>query len=124
MLVVDDEEGIRLATGEVLRRSGFTVVKAEDGFEALRRLRENPGGFAAAIVDLMMPGMNGYKLIPQLRRIAPDLPLIVASGMTGDGKAGEDRAALTACGVRVVLEKPFSEATLLSALEDELRPPV
>ena len=120
VLVVDDEASIRLATTEVLKGHGFNVVKAEDGFEALRRVRESPEGFSLVIVDLMMPGMNGYKLIPQLRLIAPRLPIIVASGMMGDATAGESRAALADCGVRIVLEKPFTEAALLAAMEAEL----
>jgi PAS domain S-box-containing protein len=120
VLIVDDEDGVRYATGEVLKRHGFVVEKCSDGFEALRRLRGNPEQFSVAIVDLMMPGMSGYKLIPEMRRLAPDLAIIVASGMTGDSAAGETRAALTACGVRVLLDKPFAEAALLAALESEL----
>jgi signal transduction histidine kinase/ActR/RegA family two-component response regulator len=123
VLIVDDEASIRLATAEVLKRHGYTVAKAEDGFEALRRLRENPEGFALALVDLMMPGMSGYKLIPELRRLAPRLPVVVVSGMTGDGQAGENRSVLLAAGVRTILDKPFNEAALLEALDVELSVP-
>jgi CheY-like chemotaxis protein len=68
----------------------------------------------------MMPGMNGYRLIHEIRQLAPQLPIVVASGMTGDGNPGEDRAALTAQGVRRLLNKPFVEADLLEALQAEL----
>ncbi len=124
VLVVDDEKNIRVVVGELLRKRNFDVLLAEDGIEALRRLRETPDGFAVGIVDLMMPGMSGYKLIAEMRRLSPALPIVVASGMAGDLRAGEDRAALDALGVKEFLSKPFFEADLLASLERALPKPV
>lgn len=121
ILVVDDEPGIRLVTRRVLESVGFVVVLAEDGEAGLARLHAAREEFSAAIIDLMMPGMNGYKLAAAIRAHRVDLPLIVASGMMGDGDAGEERAALAELGVRTLLRKPFTETELLAALGAELR---
>lgn len=120
ILVVDDEAGIRLVTRRVLESAGFVVVLAEDGDTGLAKLHAAHEEFSAAIIDLMMPGMNGYKLAAAIRAHRVDLPMIVASGMMGDGDAGAERAALAELGVRVVLRKPFTETELLSALNAEL----
>ena len=124
VLVVDDEESIRAVVGRVLAKFGFVPVEAEDGLQGLKKLLEDPEGFSAAILDLMMPGMNGYNLTREIRRLTPALPIIVASGMMGEGDAGEDRVVLNGLGVRVVLKKPFAEAELLEALRTELDAPV
>ena len=123
VLVVDDEAGVRLVTTQVLRRRGFEVVTAEDGLEGLKRLRATPGNFSVVIMDLMMPGMNGYALAREIRSLAPALPIVVASGMMGDAKTGEDRASLTAIGVQAILTKPFGEADLIEALNAAMGTP-
>jgi len=69
-----------------------------------------------------MPGLNGYKLVAEIRQVEPTLPVVVASGMMGDVDAGQDLAALRALGVRVLLRKPFAEEELMKALDAELRP--
>lgn len=120
ILVVDDEAGIRLVTKRVLEAAGFVVELAEDGEAGLAKLVSAPTEFSAAIVDLMMPGMNGYKLANAIRSHRWELPLIVASGMMGDGEAGEERLALAELGVRTLLRKPFTETELLVALNAEL----
>ena len=122
VLVVDDEEIIRVVSGQLLRKRGFVPVAAEEGAAGLRALRTDPAGFSAAIIDLMMPGMSGYKLARELRQVAPTLPIIVASGMVGAVEAGDEREVLTALGVRGVLKKPFTEADLMAALAAELQP--
>ena len=122
VLVVDDEEMIRNVSGHLLRKRGFVVTLAEEGEAALRVLQANPGGFAAAIIDLMMPGMSGYKLAREIRLLAPKLPIIVASGMAGAVEAGDEREILHGLGVRQVLRKPFVEADLMAALAAEIEP--
>jgi hypothetical protein len=121
VLVVDDEEIIRNVCEHLLRKRGFAAVVADEGAVGLRALRADPGGFSAAIIDLMMPGMSGYKLAREIRQLAPGLPIIIASGMVGLVDAGEERDVFAALGVRSVLKKPFGEGELMAALELELR---
>ncbi|MCX6952829.1 MAG: PAS domain S-box protein [Verrucomicrobia bacterium] len=120
VLVVDDEAPVRLVTSKMLNRLGFIAVAAEDGQKGLDRIREQPDGYSVAIVDLMMPGMNGYRLIGELKTLAPSMPIIVASGMMGDKEGEGGRAMLLTLGVRTVLAKPFAEKAFIDALDAEL----
>ena len=123
VLVVDDEESIRLITLHALQRHGFIVEVAVDGAEALARFRTDPGRFAVIVTDLMMPHMNGRELMREIRRLAPTLPIIAASGMAEEsaiGAGGGVEPSLSSLGVRTLLRKPFVEAELLDALRKEL----
>ncbi|MBL9215305.1 MAG: PAS domain S-box protein [Opitutaceae bacterium] len=116
VLVVDDEESIRVVTAGLLDGCGFVPLTAVDGEDGLRKYREHPDRYAAIITDIMMPQMNGYDFIRQVRAQDPAVPIIASSGMTGDGAPGEDRAELSRLGVNHMLVKPYGEAALLRAL--------
>jgi CheY-like chemotaxis protein len=123
ILVVDDEETIRLVTMQVLQRHGFVVEVAVDGIEALEIFRRDPTRFSAVLTDLMMPGMSGRKCLQEIRRLAPDLPLLVSSGLLEESAAhAVGEPSLSQLGVRTILRKPYTEAELLAALESELEP--
>ena len=91
VLVVDDERDIREAVAEVLRDEGFAVVDATDGADAIRQLRAHHP--AVVLLDLMMPGMNGWEFCAA-RKGDPELsaiPVIVISAL---GRvSGRDAAA-------------------------------
>src|ERR1043165_1667030 len=75
VLVVDDDDMIRLVVKSILERQGHAVVLAEcghDGAEAIEAY-----AFDVAIVDILMPDMNGFETIRAFRRSAPALPIIV-----------------------------------------------
>lgn len=122
VLVVDDEEPIRVVLGEMLRRRGFKVVPAADGEQALQLFRLNPKDYAVAVVDMMMPRMNGMTLFGELRALAPDLPVIGCSGLVAavDDVSGHplDGNALR---FDSFLRKPFSEEQVLLALRNALK---
>lgn len=65
VLVVDDSETIRRQVGRALESAGFTIVEAADGLEALDRSREHE--FAAAVVDVNMPRLNGLEMVERLK---------------------------------------------------------
>jgi CheY-like chemotaxis protein len=106
VLVVDDERDIREAVAEVLKDEGYEVIDARDGAEALLQLRAHHP--AVVLLDLMMPGMNGWEFCAARKR-EPDLhaiPVIVISAL---GKvSGIDAAAF--------LTKPFELDTLVSTV--------
>lgn len=122
VLVVDDEEPIRLITMHALMRHGFVAEVAIDGYEAKEIFLLDPTRFALVITDLMMPRMNGLELVRQIRPLAPALPIIVSSGLSEE--KGEEAAdiSLSGLGVRTILRKPYAEAELLAALRQELLP--
>ena len=109
ILVVDDEESVRLIMRSTLESFGFRAVGAADGAEAIALFRSAPALFHMAIVDMQMPGLDGGKTILSLRHLRPDLPVVAASGLA----TNQNREEAAANGVRHFLEKPFSVETLI-----------
>jgi PAS domain S-box-containing protein len=109
ILVVDDEESVRLIMRSTLESFGFRAVGAADGAEAIALFRSAPALFHMAVVDMQMPGLDGGKTILSLRHMRPDLPIVAASGMA----TNQNREQAAANGVRHFLEKPFSVETLI-----------
>ena len=106
VLVVDDESDIREAVSEVLVDEGYVVHGAGDGVEALRKARAHHPDLV--LLDLMMPGMNGWEFRAAQRNDPElsDIPVIVLSAL---GRvAGMDAAGF--------IQKPFDLDDLLSAI--------
>ena len=77
LLVVDDDELIRSSLEKYLVRNGFEVVLACDGAEALMRVAEERPDLV--VLDVMLPGMNGYECCHELKSVDPALPVIFLS---------------------------------------------
>ena len=82
LLIVDDEIAVLEIMRETLVSAGYKVAAAASGPEALARAEANH--LDAAIVDLMMPGMNGAEMIGQLRARRSGLAVVVLTGMPGE----------------------------------------
>jgi signal transduction histidine kinase/CheY-like chemotaxis protein len=80
VLLVDDEEMVRDMSNDMLKRLGFTVLEAKDGIEAVELFREHQDEIRCVLCDLTMPRMNGWETLTALRHLAPDIPVILASG--------------------------------------------
>lgn len=113
VLVVDDEPAVRQITAAILRNHGYEPLLAADGQEALAVWEKHRSEIRAVVTDLMMPRMDGPTFLRALRRVAPDLPAISITGLGEESRVSEARAA----GAAVNLDKPFTAAELLSALE-------
>lgn len=83
VLLVDDEAGVRDATRSVLKRFGYDVVTANDGAAALEIFAQRADMVQLVITDIMMPGMDGKKLIRALQGLRPSLPILAISGVPG-----------------------------------------
>lgn len=119
VLIAEDEPHIRRIFRMRLDRVGFDVREACDGEAALAELAAlEPGARAVAVVDIMMPKMDGLTLIRHLRRdpATADLPVIIASAVRDEDLLAEARAL----GVRAVLVKPFRHEELIAAVERAL----
>ena len=114
ILVVDDEEQIRLFVQRVLELEGYSVVSAADGGEAERvALASQP---VLVILDMMLPDSNGETVAVRLREtLGPDLPILV---ITADGHA---EAKAQRVGAYAFLRKPFDLDDLLKAVEGQMR---
>src|SRR5206468_1339368 len=71
ILLVDDEEMVRLVARAILGYRGYTITEAVDGEEALQKYRETPGGFDLVLLDLHMPKLNGWDTLARLRQLDP-----------------------------------------------------
>jgi PAS domain S-box-containing protein len=80
ILLVEDEEPVRTACAGILKALGLTVVEAASGEEAIEMMKTIAGAISCAIVDVTMPGMDGIATISAMRRIRPDLKIILTSG--------------------------------------------
>ena len=117
VLVVDDEDAIREIAKETLRVFGYQVLTAGDGTEALALFAQHKDDVRCVITDLMMPFMDGLATIRALRRLAPEIKVIVTSGL----KSNDKTAAAAQLGVTTFLSKPYTAETLLKALAAELK---
>jgi signal transduction histidine kinase len=82
LLLVDDEELVRVGTAEMLRDLGHDVTEASDGQGALLLLQEEPG-FDAVVSDYKMPRMDGAELAERIRQVRPNMPILLITGYTG-----------------------------------------
>jgi PAS domain S-box-containing protein len=98
VLVVDDDDGVRGLLVETLRAADFDVLEARTGEEGLAHLQT--ASPVAAIIDFIMPGMNGAEVARRARSLQPALPIIFVSGYF-------DTVALDGVADAVVLRKPF-----------------
>ena len=88
---------------KILGRLGYTVVGATESEEALDAFREAPGAFGLIVTDQTMPGLTGEVLIGEVRKLRPDIPVILCTGYSQ--KMNEDAAK--AAGIDGFLMKPF-----------------
>jgi len=115
ILVVDDEPSIVLAVKDEMAFEGFEVDSASDGPSGLRRARESRPD--VLLVDLMLPGMNGFEICRQLRADLPDLWIIV---LTARGQE-VDRVTGFEAGADDYIVKPFSLRELVARVKVGLR---
>ena len=116
IMVVDDEAAVRNVTRIILERSGFSVLTASDGREAIKLFQKHGRKIACVILDLTMPHMNGEETYRELRRISSDVPVIMASGYSEQ----EIAKHFTAQDPPGFIEKPFEATTLMAKLRNTL----
>lgn len=111
ILIIDDDVAIGNLEQEVLEREGYLVQRAYSGTEALLLLKEKKPNLI--LLDLMLPGMSGEDILPQIQGI----PVIVVSAKT----AVEDKVELLLGGAVDYLTKPFDTKELLARIKVRLR---
>ena len=112
VLVVEDEASIREMIALNLRRSGMEVLEAGSAEEALTLLERAPG-CAAAILDVMLPGMNGFSLCETIRRSNQKIGIIILSAKGQE----QDKIRGLSIGADDYMTKPFSVSELLARVE-------
>ena len=117
VMVVDDDAQLRSLVGTVLARAGHDVVEAADGEEALRLLDEKLPDLI--VTDLAMPKMDGARLIEEVRKRDPMLPMIVLTGLGTVDKAVE----MMRKGACDFIAKPFKHRAAQRLGEEGARQP-
>ena len=110
VLVVEDDVGLAQAIAEGLDDEGFDVELSHDGLDGLWRARERPYG--AIVLDILLPGMNGYKVCQTLREEGIWTPVLMLTAKTGE----YDEAEALDTGADDFLSKPFSFVVLVARL--------
>ncbi|MEO5802653.1 MAG: PAS domain S-box protein [Verrucomicrobiota bacterium] len=117
ILVVDDEESVRLIATRMLELFGFTVMTAADGREGVETFRANQEKISAVILDMTMPHLNGEEAFREIRRIRSDAKVLLVSGYNEQDAI--DRFA--GRGLDGFLQKPFKPDELRDKLKTILK---
>ena len=113
ILLVDDEKIILEVGDAMLRAIGYTVICAQGGEEAVRRIKEAGEEIDLVILDLIMPDLDGGRTFDRIREICPSMPVILSSGYALNGQAEN----IMAKGCNGFIQKPFN----LSNIADKIR---
>jgi len=116
ILVVDDDPLVLWLVDHALSSDGFRVITAEDGIEALKRIAECRTSVVMALIDVMMPRMNGKELARELLASCPGIKILFMSGYGPDILADEPALAEKSS----FLEKPFDFSRLLKKVHAEM----
>lgn len=117
ILVVDDQATMRTMIQAVLERAGHNVTTAEDGVDAMNKLRGDQ--FDMVITDINMPNMTGLSLVPKIRRLDnyQYIPILMLTTESSDYKKDKARNS----GASGWLTKPFDPTRLLTAVNKLLK---
>jgi PAS domain S-box-containing protein len=113
ILLVDDEAIILEVGKAMLEKLGYRVVIADGGEQAIDAVQRKGSAISLIVLDMMMPGMDGGKTFDRIREIAPDIPVLLSSGYSINGKAKE----IIERGCNGFIQKPFN----LSELSQKIR---
>jgi len=116
ILLVDDEELIRMTGKLLLESMGYTVQLANNGLEAVELFEKNYSDITLVIIDIIMPVMNGREAFLKMKEIDPECRVIMASGFTNN----ENIEGLHQQGLKGFLNKPFSRYELSQVLTSAL----
>ncbi|MEV5341189.1 response regulator transcription factor [Streptomyces sp. NPDC052676] len=115
LLIVEDEKRLALSLAKGLTAEGYAVDVVHDGLEGLHRASESP--YDLVVLDIMLPGMNGYRVCSALRAAGNDVPILMLTAKDGE----YDEAEGLDTGADDYLTKPFSYVVLVARIKALLR---
>ena len=113
VLLVEDDHALRVVMADILRQAGYDIVETDNGLDALDLLASHP--IDVLITDVEMPGMDGLRLLGEVKRRFPAVAVVVISGRFSHASVAQQLGA--AC----YLSKPCSRWQLLTAVQTTLR---
>jgi two-component system cell cycle sensor histidine kinase/response regulator CckA len=118
ILLVEDEEAVRRATGEFLRLQGYTVIEAKDGLQALAIAKSNSAAIDLVVTDVVMPNMSGGQLALELQSISAPTKVLFVSGYAGKTVIDHRVTDLETN----FLQKPFTLGQFSAKIREALQP--
>lgn len=113
VLVIDDEDQVRMVTAQMLQRSGFDVLTASDGSDGIELFQRHAGTITCVLLDMTMPGVSGEAVFRAIRQIKPDVRVLLISGHSEQTVVSH---FVEQQRVRF-LQKPFTSQTLLQQVQ-------
>jgi len=117
ILLVDDEEIIIDVGAQLLERLGYTVLEARGGEEAVRIYRENRDKIDMLILDMIMPDIGGGEVYDEIKKINPDVKILLSSGYSINGQATE----ILKKGCNGFIQKPFNMKNISKKIREVLK---
>lgn len=117
ILIVDDEESLRLTLKEILETCGYNVLLAEDGRQGLKIFQQRSSEIKLILLDLAMPNMSGKESYVEMKKVFPSVKVLVISGFKHDQRVRE----IMELGVHGFLSKPFTMAELSRKIADVIQ---
>ena len=115
IMVVDDDQGMRITLEGIIEEEGYDVVGAADGYQAIELARETP--FALIFMDIKMPGMNGVDTYREIKKIRPETIVVMMTGFSVEELVKE---ALSE-GAYAVIYKPFDMHQIIDIMQAMLK---
>ena len=119
ILLVEDEELLRVLVADMLERQGFTVLVADSGLSGYETFIANAGKIDLIVTDLGLPKFGGVELVRRIRTVHPVVPVIAASGFLEP----KGRRELERLKVSSFLQKPYQLSNLLASIQSALTKP-
>jgi len=116
VLLVEDDSAVRDAAAAMIKHLGFSVIEAMDGVDAVELFRQRRNEISCVLCDLTMPRMNGWETLTALRKLAPGIPVILASGYDEAQVMEGDHPELP----QAFLGKPYKYKGLRDAINQAL----
>ena len=116
ILVVDDEESVRMFLQDLLESFGYNVVMAEDGERGVELYRDCYQEIDLIVLDMVMPRMGGKQAFKKLKEINPDLKVVVATGFSQNSEVQE----ILQCGAKGFVKKPYMISEFLGSIRNLL----
>jgi CheY-like chemotaxis protein len=118
ILIVEDEEALRVSVSQLLRKHGFTVLEAADGDAAVDVISSRGSEIGVLLLDLMLPGQSSVSILDCLQRCRPDAKVILTSAIGWEVLDGRVRAL----GHDIFIRKPYQVHKLITLVRNAVRP--
>jgi CheY-like chemotaxis protein len=117
ILIIEDEETLRVSVSKMLRRRGFSVLEAPDGDFAVNLIRTQGKAIEVVLLDLTLPGKPSLEILEELQRSRPDAKVILTSAYGWEGVGGRLRALH-----HEFIRKPYQVSELVSLVRNAILP--